>query len=121
MTASACPYCGSQSGIVHVHGHAQCATCGVNIEPCCDGADPGSEVSKAALEPIHADPQLFARMFERLGGARATVTADALVFALVEHLAVDLDTARMILDAGQHTGRLESGGSGCYRLASRPA
>jgi len=31
-----CPYC-HHDRIVHVHGHGQCARCGINIEPCCDG------------------------------------------------------------------------------------
>ncbi len=31
-----CPYC-RHDQVVHVHGHGQCARCGINIEPCCDG------------------------------------------------------------------------------------
>ncbi len=31
-----CPYC-RHDQIVYVHGHGQCAKCGINIEPCCDG------------------------------------------------------------------------------------
>lgn len=113
-----CPYCNARTAPVHVHGHAQCGACGVNIEPCCDGADPASEVPRKALEPIHADPRLFERMFDRLGGRAVTVTADALVFALVEHLSIDVAGARLILEAGEHTGRLESPGPGCYRLCA---
>ena len=30
--------CGSQAAPVQVHGHGQCADCGVNIDPCCGGA-----------------------------------------------------------------------------------
>jgi hypothetical protein len=33
-----CPRCGSAAGIHYVHGHAQCGTCGANIEDCCQGA-----------------------------------------------------------------------------------
>lgn len=33
-----CPRCGSAAGLHYVHGHAQCATCGANIEDCCQGA-----------------------------------------------------------------------------------
>jgi len=33
-----CPMCGSTAAPVEVHGHVQCATCGVNIDPCCGGA-----------------------------------------------------------------------------------
>ncbi|MFT4310205.1 MAG: hypothetical protein ACMXYC_01085 [Candidatus Woesearchaeota archaeon] len=32
-----CPYCGSQKGIVWVHGHGQCAQCHTNIDECCRG------------------------------------------------------------------------------------
>ena len=30
--------CGSRAEPIYVHGHSQCATCGVNIDPCCGGA-----------------------------------------------------------------------------------
>lgn len=33
-----CPACGYALRIVWVHGHGQCAKCGVNVQPCCDGA-----------------------------------------------------------------------------------
>ena len=33
-----CPRCGSTAGLVWVHGHGQCATCGSNIHDCCQGA-----------------------------------------------------------------------------------
>jgi len=33
-----CPMCGSAAPPVEVHGHVQCAACGVNIDPCCGGA-----------------------------------------------------------------------------------
>ncbi|MGA0121852.1 MAG: hypothetical protein ACO3KD_02435 [Gaiellales bacterium] len=36
--ASRCPMCGSTAQPVEVHGHVQCATCGINIDPCCGGA-----------------------------------------------------------------------------------
>jgi hypothetical protein len=32
-----CAYCGSDSSIIWVHGHGQCANCGINIEECCRG------------------------------------------------------------------------------------
>lgn len=32
-----CAYCGSQAGMVWVHGHGQCASCGINVEECCRG------------------------------------------------------------------------------------
>jgi len=39
-----CPYCGSDKGVVWVHGHGQCATCGINIEECCRGEQCGLQV-----------------------------------------------------------------------------
>ncbi|NBQ15238.1 MAG: hypothetical protein EBU31_11705 [Proteobacteria bacterium] len=32
-----CPRCGHPLRMVLVHGHGQCGTCGMNIQPCCDG------------------------------------------------------------------------------------
>jgi hypothetical protein len=32
---SRCVACGRPYAVVHVHGHGQCAHCGVNTEPCC--------------------------------------------------------------------------------------
>lgn len=32
-----CIYCGSEAELVWVHGHGQCATCGINVEECCRG------------------------------------------------------------------------------------
>lgn len=36
--AQPCPMCGSTEQPVYVHGHSQCATCKINIDPCCGGA-----------------------------------------------------------------------------------
>ncbi|HCD50638.1 MAG: hypothetical protein CNE91_01595 [SAR116 cluster bacterium MED-G04] len=33
-----CLFCGMPEQLVWVHGHGQCAHCGVNAMPCCDGA-----------------------------------------------------------------------------------
>jgi len=33
-----CDYCGMETVKTRVHGHEQCACCGVNVEPCCEGA-----------------------------------------------------------------------------------
>ena len=33
-----CLFCGKPERLVWVHGHGQCAHCGVNAMPCCDGA-----------------------------------------------------------------------------------
>lgn len=32
-----CNWCGTQTKIIWVHGHGQCANCGTNIEECCKG------------------------------------------------------------------------------------
>ncbi len=34
-----CPWCGVAAPVVWVHGHGQCAACGVNAQPCCQGAE----------------------------------------------------------------------------------
>ncbi|QTD47888.1 hypothetical protein [Sulfidibacter corallicola] len=33
-----CPWCSTPLNIVWVHGHGQCAACGINMEPCCSGS-----------------------------------------------------------------------------------
>ena len=33
-----CLFCGQPEQLIWVHGHGQCAHCGVNAMPCCDGA-----------------------------------------------------------------------------------
>jgi len=38
VAGARCPFCGQPATVVWVHGHGQCARCGVNREPCCDGA-----------------------------------------------------------------------------------
>ena len=38
-----CPFCGRPEQLVWVHGHGQCAHCGVNAMPCCDGATEGAD------------------------------------------------------------------------------
>ena len=32
-----CNWCAAPLRPVEVHGHVQCGTCGINIEPCCGG------------------------------------------------------------------------------------
>lgn len=115
-----CPWCGAATIPVHVHGHAQCGGCGANIEPCCDGASAADEASHACTDGALPDPQLFARVFSRLGPAGATVTGQALRFALAEQLATDLDGARLVLEAGLHTGAIAADGDDGYRLAAAP-
>ena len=33
-----CPFCGRETPLDYVHGHAQCIHCKNNHSPCCDGA-----------------------------------------------------------------------------------
>ena len=56
-----CPYC-QHDQIVYVHGHGQCAKCGINIEPCCDGGqcempthDAQERPRAASGEPVVAE------------------------------------------------------------------
>lgn len=34
-----CPYCGTLSTIIWVHGHGQCDRCKINLDECCRGED----------------------------------------------------------------------------------
>lgn len=54
-----CPACGQIAPVVWVHGHGQCALCGTNVAPCCDGAasddgrqDDDAPESKTSLPAI---------------------------------------------------------------------
>ncbi|MEO6595060.1 MAG: hypothetical protein ABIP94_09950 [Planctomycetota bacterium] len=111
-----CPYCGYLSPVVHVHGHGQCAHCGANVEPCCGGADAADEAAATPGVHAEAEPGLFARVFAQLGGVKATVTTDALLFALTQRLGTDLDDARLMLEAGERVGLVQSAGANCHRL-----
>ena len=33
-----CPMCATVLQVIWIHGHGQCAKCGINVEPCCSGA-----------------------------------------------------------------------------------
>lgn len=102
---------------MHVHGHGQCAACGTNVEPCCGGA--GGEAGESpTLHPLEANPRLFQQVFEGLGGAAATVTEAALVFALAQRLGVDLDEGRLVVEAGVRTGRIVAAPAHAYRLGT---
>jgi len=37
--AGLCPWCGRQAARVEVHGHGQCAACGMNVAPWCEGLE----------------------------------------------------------------------------------
>ncbi len=50
-----CPFCGHPLEEVVVHGHVQCARCGMNLVPCCNGETaaplPAGEPDLAAIHP----------------------------------------------------------------------
>ena len=33
-----CLFCSNVLQVIWVHGHGQCANCGINVDPCCGGA-----------------------------------------------------------------------------------
>lgn len=53
-----CSWCGMQTKIVWVHGHGQCANCGINIEECCKGET--------------CDPELITKINEKITGEHST-------------------------------------------------
>lgn len=114
-----CPYCGRPGGRVAVHGHVQCGACGTNLEPCCGGASAADEAPAQTHAETLPDPHLFERLFRRLGGEAATVTADCLQRAVVEHLDCDLEAAGIVIAAGERTGGLVRVGSAAFRLGRR--
>lgn len=114
-----CPYCGFRGPLVVVHGHGQCARCHTNVGPCCTGADAANEAATSGGIDAGPDPALFASLFAQLGGRAATVTTQALLFALVQRLGTDLEDARLVLEAAEHVGLVERVGDGCHRLRQR--
>ncbi len=114
--ADRCPQCGAFVELVHVHGHGQCPVCHGNVEPCCAGA--GDEVRASGEGDAPFESHLFDLAFARLGGARVTVTTEALLHALVELLDVDLPAASIVVQAGERVGVIVAAGPGCHRLAA---
>ncbi len=103
-----------------MHGHTQCPRCGNTVEPCCSGASAGDEAAATSAIDAGPDPALFPALFaERLGGAAATVTTDALVFALTQRLGTDLDGATLVLEAAERLGVVVRTGPSLHRLRSR--
>ncbi|HEX2525977.1 MAG TPA: GNAT family N-acetyltransferase [Geminicoccus sp.] len=58
VPAERCPFCGTPAPLIWVHGHGQCAFCGTNREPCCDGAP---DEPLAASLPTLITPRLVLR------------------------------------------------------------
>lgn len=55
---SRCVACGRPYAVVYVHGHGQCAHCGVNTEPCCQPDSwPEDEPGRSVTESIGDDEQ----------------------------------------------------------------
>jgi len=40
-----CNWCNQQTVIIWVHGHGQCAVCGINIDECCRGEEAHTPIS----------------------------------------------------------------------------
>lgn len=102
--ATRCSWCGALLVVVHVHGHGQCSNCGTNVDPCCSGASPESEASVPRGEAPPVDRSALRRAFEEAGGADATVTASAFLFALARVLDVPLDEAAAAMEAAIDLG-----------------
>lgn len=112
-----CPWCGSLRGVVHVHGHGQCMTCNTNVEPCCSGDSTNDAACKVETSAeVHTAPQLFPSVFESIGGRDATVTTDALLYALSSRLACDYADARLVLEAAERVGIVHTKTRGLHRL-----
>jgi hypothetical protein len=116
VNARRCPWCGVRGDVVHVHGHGQCAACGNNVEPCCNGANALDEAGATPAIDIDPDRALFPRLFDQLGGPATTVTGEALRFALAQRLGTDLDDAGLVLEAAERVGIVLPMAGGLYRL-----
>lgn len=99
-----CSYCGTLLLVVHVHGHGQCSVCGTNVDPCCAGASPESEARLPEGQAPPIDRGALRRAFEEAGGAQATITEAAFLFALGRVLDVSLEEGRVALEAAAELG-----------------
>lgn len=110
-----CPACGRRLHTVHVHSHGQCAFCGTAIEPCCDGA--GDEADAQPWGPhLGIDRRTLLEVFEGLGGAGATVTAEALLHALTARSGGTWEEAARTLETLVREGVVRSDRGRAYRL-----
>ena len=102
-----------------MHGHGQCRSCGTNTEPCCSG-DVSGDACEVTQTPPRAEigPGLFRAVFDALGGKGASVTTEAVCFALQQRLGCDLEGARRVLLAASRAGWLRSAGPGTHRLGA---
>lgn len=109
----ACPACGVPLILVHVHGHGQCAHCGTNVEPCCSGA--GDEAEATQPPRLDVAPHVFERLFEELGGRKASVAAEALHNAFSRTQGTDLEEARAVVGVAVRLGILAETAGDAYR------
>jgi hypothetical protein len=116
---SGCPKCGLRRAAEPVHGQTTCHRCGADITTACAGADPVSEAAPHAGHDFAVPTDLFPRLFVRLAKKDASVTTEALLFAICEHQDVDLEGARLLLEAGEHTRAIARTGPDSWRLRRR--
>lgn len=118
-TAPSCPKCGVRRTVVAVHGQATCPRCGADVTAACEGADAADEALDPCGESYSVPTDVFERLFRRLAHRNASVTTDALLFALVELQGVDRDGAQLLLEAGEHTRAIAKTGPDSWRLRRR--
>ena len=118
--AARCSYCGAKLEVVFVHGHGQCANCGTNVDPCCSGADPGSEALAPGERAQPVDIRVLKRVFAELGGLDTTVTEASFLFALARALDAPLDEARAVMEAAAGLSLLRVR-DGTVRFVQQPA
>ncbi len=81
-------------------------------------ARPGELAASFDLPGI--GPELFPVLFRGLGSERASVTSEALCFALQQRLGCDLEQARDVLEAGVRVGWIRTQAHGVVQLGAGP-